>query len=155
MSMYMKIVYEVVLVLTFLPTIFTLSCSNSIPLNGSSCVFNFNNSDTSCNSFNFTSCTLNECTKWMETRTGSRECTQYTLRNVSDWNNCTKSCCDDSLAYLQSWDSVISCQQVIDTRNSEASQKRTIYIVVFAVVLVTFFVVALLLRSYCDCRKRS
>ena len=62
----------------------------------------------------------------------------------SEWNKCTSVCCDDSVSYAPSWDSVNSCQETIYAGQKSREIFGIVafsasYIVICSIALLDFF----------------
>ena len=98
------------------------SCENSYSLTDSDlfCDFYYDYSDSSCTQYNFVSCTWAECQDQIS-NSRTNICVSYQTLTSTDWNTCTNMCCDSSVQYPETYDSINQCQNYLNISSNLAT----------------------------------
>lgn len=97
----------------FLLTFLGQPCDRVFDLGHSPCVFYVNENNSSCTSFLFDKCVWNECVSYYYIN-GTQYCGRYQTFSNGGWKFCTHKCCDDSVDYPQTYESINQCQDYLD-----------------------------------------
>lgn len=102
------------LILLLVASVF--SCTPVYQLNGSTCAFYLDYpTPNDCSSFSFYQCAYQQCTPNGKNR--GQHCETY---ESSSWSKCTQTCCDATVSYPLSLDSLAQCQTYINGSGSKA-----------------------------------
>ena len=107
------------ILITLIHSTHSQSCENSYSLTDSDlfCDFYYDYSDSNCTQYNFVSCTWAECQDQIS-NSRTNICVSYQTLTSTDWNTCTNMCCDSSVQYPETYDSINQCQNYLTSSSS-------------------------------------
>jgi hypothetical protein len=104
------------LLLAFIVLATSQNCPTFYHLGESSCTFHIEYTDSSCNDFTFIQCAWDECSNTDSQNGISPHCDRFHPHTDSDWNRCTRRCCDSSMIYYENAESMNKCQDYLGTK---------------------------------------